>query len=271
MSMRKLKIALLAGTVVVLAPALARAQGASVMQLCVQVSNTTSGIPQWSCVPVSSSNPLPVTASGGGGSATQIAPGTGANAGVAAASTPAGATQPALVVGLSPNSPLPAGTNTLGSVGGFDSGPVQSSGAVAASSHAAGTSLGGLMTLAVARVAGGSGGVSGVFYKSSLGSTGQVVVRMWDRQPTGTTCTDNTAFVGSVTDDANLILPPFALTPAAPASTTGDARTYASLLPGRVSFLTSGNANLYACVVTVATDTVDEGGTVFVTAGGDLN
>jgi hypothetical protein len=36
--------------------------------------------------------------------------------GVAPASTAASATQPALVVGLSPNSPLPAGTNALGSV-----------------------------------------------------------------------------------------------------------------------------------------------------------
>lgn len=37
-------------------------------------------------------------------------------AGLSAASTPVGATQPALAVGLSPNSPLPAGTNALGSV-----------------------------------------------------------------------------------------------------------------------------------------------------------
>lgn len=41
----------------------------------------------------------------------------GNSAGVAPASTAATAAQPALVVGLSPNSPIPAGTNSIGTVG----------------------------------------------------------------------------------------------------------------------------------------------------------
>jgi hypothetical protein len=60
--------------------------------------------------------------------ANQGTPGTAANswftkvsdgtnfAGIAPAVTPAGAPQPALVVGLSPNSPLPTGTNSIGSI-----------------------------------------------------------------------------------------------------------------------------------------------------------
>ena len=64
------------------------------------------------------------------------------------------------------------------------------------------------------------------------------------------------------------------VTPVAPGVTTGDATTRATLLPGRISFVntdTSPGKNLYACVVTVATDTTDESGTVYVTLSGDLN
>ena len=186
---------------------------------------------------------------------------------------------------------LPAGANIIGKVGidqttpgttngvvinsgnagGFDSGPVQASSSVNSSSHSAGQSLGGLLTLSVADTSGGSGGISAIAYKSSKGSTGQIVVRIWAHNPTNTTCTDNTAFVGSATDDAFLLTPPFTLTPAAPAVTTGDANTYAALLPGRLSFKASGNTNVYACAVTVATDTTDESGTVYIIVSGDLN
>lgn len=173
--------------------------------------------------------------------------------------------EPACLVSLS-------GTGTItGNVGGFDSGPVQATGTTNSSSHAAGSSLGGLITLPVARTSGGSGGISQITYKSGKGSTGQVLIRVWAHNPTNTTCTDQTAFVGSTTDDAYLLTTPFPLTPAAPAVTTGDALTYATYLPGRLSFVTSGNTNIYACVLTVATDTTDESGTVYVTVGGDLN
>lgn len=158
-----------------------------------------------------------------------------------------------------------------GNVGGFDSGPVQASVAVNSSSHAAGTSLGGLITIPIARTSGGSGGVSSILYKSSKGSVGQVVLRLWSRNPSGTTCTDNTAFAGSSTDDAYLLTGPIPLTPQAPPVTTGDAATYAPYFPGRLSFATNGNANIYGCAVTVAIDTADESGNVIVTVGGDLN
>jgi len=128
--------------------------------------------------------------------------------------------------------------------------------------------------VAVSKVNGGSGGLSAIAFKSSKGSTGQVVMRIWDKSPANSTCTDNTAFVGSATDDAYLITPPFALTPQGPAVTTGDANTYASLLPGRLSFVNSDSSagkNLYGCVVTVGVDTQDESGSVYLTLSGDLN
>ncbi len=158
---------------------------------------------------------------------------------------------------------------------GFDSGPVQvTSPTLNAGSYSAGMSLGGLFSVAIARTNGGSGGLALIGYKSTAGSTGQVVFRIWQKNPAGTTCTDHTAFVGSATDDAQLLIAPFALTPAAPAVTTGDAATYAVLLPGRLSFVnsdTSPGKNLYVCVLTVATDTADESSTVAVRLSGDLN
>lgn len=157
-----------------------------------------------------------------------------------------------------------SGSNT----GGYDSGPVQASATPANSSHAAGTSIGGLFTLPMARTNGGSGEITQVRLKSAGGSTGQYVVRIWDKNPSNSTCTDNSAFSGSATDDANLITPPFTMTPTAPANTTGDANTYAALLSTNFGFLnadTSPGKNLYACVVTVATDTADQNKAVYVT------
>lgn len=157
------------------------------------------------------------------------------------------------------------GTVSGSNIGGYDTGPVQVTATPANSSHAAGTSVGGLFTLSLARTSGGSGEITQVLFKSSGASTGQYVVRIWGRNPTNTTCTDNSAFAGSNTDDAQLITPPFSITPAAPAVTTGDANTYASVLNTNYGFLTSGNTNVYACVVTVATDTADENKAVYVT------
>ena len=199
--------------------------------------------------------------------------------GVYNSSPPAPTTGQSVALQLDSAGNLKVNLATGNNVGGFDSGPVQVSASVANSSHAAGTSLGGLFTIAVARTNGGSGGLSLIRYKSGNGSVGQVVLRLWEKNPTsaggGTTvCTDNSAFVGNATDDAYQLMDPSAITPAAPAVTTGDAATRGSLLPGRISFVnsdTSPGKNLYACVVTVATDTADQNGLVYVTLSGDLN
>jgi len=167
-------------------------------------------------------------------------------------------------------------TTVIGNVGGFDSGssPVQFA-TPANSSHAAGVSVGGLFSVPIARTNGGSGGVGNLLFTSSGGSVGSYVVRMWDKNPAATTCTDNSAFAGSNTDNQHLIADPFTITPSAPAVTTGDTNTYTqtSFVPP-LSFLnqdTSISKNIYICVVTVATDTADENKPVYVTATGYQN
>jgi hypothetical protein len=161
-----------------------------------------------------------------------------------------------------------------GSVNGYDSGAVSATATPANSSHAAGVSIGGLFSVAVARTNGSSGIITSFNYKSTGGSTGSLAVRIWQKNPSGTTCTDNTAFSGADADDANLITAPFTITPAAPASTTGDSATYAAVTVVSWDYKnvdTSPGQNLYVCLVTVATDTADENKLVRVQLSGPQN
>lgn len=161
-----------------------------------------------------------------------------------------------------------------GSVAGYDSGPIIATATPTNSSHAAGTSIGGLFSLPLARVAGGSGIITNFAYKSTGGSIGQLVARIWQKNPAATTCADNSPFVGSDADDANLITPPVSITPAAPASTTGDSATYAALSGLTWDYKnadTTPGQNLYVCLVTVATDTADQNKLVRVTLSGPQN
>ena len=135
-------------------------------------------------------------------------------------------------------------------------------------SHAGGTSVGGLYTLPIT---GFRGELRNFYLRSIGGSTGSYVVRIWARQPTATTCTDNVAFAGSAADDALLLTAPFTATPAAPGSTTGDASTYAPLSGLALDFLNKDSpqtASLYVCLVTVATDTADQNAAVYVAVSG---
>jgi len=164
-------------------------------------------------------------------------------------------------------------TGTL-KMAGFDSGPVTATATPNGSSHAAGSSVGGLFTLAVARTNGGSGQISGVIFNSLGGSTGQYVLRIWQKNPVNTTCTDQTAFVSSNVDDAFLITGPQTITALAPAVTTGDSKTYAVLTGLNWDYKnadTSPGQNLYACVITVLTDTADESNLVRLTLAGPQN
>jgi len=157
-----------------------------------------------------------------------------------------------------------------------DSGPITGTGTVNSSSHAAGSSVGGLIAIPV----GYAGIITNFMWQSPNGSTGVLVVRIWAWKPTGTTCTDQTAFVSSATDDKHLITPPFSVTPAAPGVTTGDAKTYGSVTQVTWDYSNQDNPNLnstapsnnlYVCAVTVATDTVDESSTVVAMLSGPNN
>lgn len=166
-----------------------------------------------------------------------------------------------------------------------DSGAVSAS-ATPSGTHSAGSSVGGLFSLPIARTAVSpfnSGIITSVLWKSTGGSTGALVARAWQRKPTNTTCTDGSAFAGSDTDDAFLIGGgPFSLTPAAPAATTGDTATYASSTgltwdyantdtTGSNGNATAPSQNIYMCFVTVSSDTVDVGHLVRVTVSGPQN
>ena len=73
----------------------------------------------------------------------------------------------------------------------------------------------------------------------------------------------------TVIDDANLITPPFLLVSAAPGSVMGDAATYAASTNLHAD--TSPGTNLYACAVTVATDTADQNHLVRIMVSGPQN
>ena len=190
-------------------------------------------------------------------------------------------TQGKTVVGFVPmslnslNQAVPAGTSgagALGNIGGFDSGSAPNQTATPnSSSHAAGSSVGGLFSVPVARTNGGGGIITTLYWVSTGGATTQLQVRLWDKNPTNTTCTDQTAFVESVTDDVHLLAPPFTMTPAAPTGTTGDSNTYAVVQSLTLSFKNQDltpSKNVYACVQTLATDTADESKAVYINLTG---
>lgn len=155
----------------------------------------------------------------------------------------------------------------------YDSGTISATATPTNYSHANGTSVGGLIPVALVRVAGGSGIVTNFGFKSAGASTGNYVVRIWQKNPTATTCTDNTPFASNATDDLNLItLAPLSITPLAPASTTGDSATYAWLPSLTLDYRNRDQTqNLYVCIVTVLTDTADAGNLVTVSMSGPQN
>lgn len=147
---------------------------------------------------------------------------------------------------------------------GFDSGSAPALGAGATktpanSSYTAGKVVGGLFTIPVVRVAGGSGAVSRFFGYSVAGDTTGLLWRIWDKSPASTTCVDNSNFVGSATDDLHLIANPFTASPAAVAQAQGDAKTYFEwdfIPPASYKNQdTSPSVNIYACAVATATYT----------------
>lgn len=168
----------------------------------------------------------------------------------------------------------PSGFETF-NASGYNSGTTASATATpSASSHAAGTSIGGKLSVPLARVNGGSGVITNFNYISSGGATTAFVIRLWDKNPASTTCTDNTAFASNATDDAHLLTQPLTITPAPPAVTTGDTKTYVGMSGLTWDYQnqdTSIGKNIYVCIVTVSTDTADESNAIRVTLTGPQN
>lgn len=209
---------------------------------------------------------------GGAGTLTVVPMGGCPTAGGDCAGPAGSAAAPTVVQGATGGVPVPVS----GNVGGYDSGtaPVQTA-TPNSSSHAAGTSVGGLFSIPIARTAGGSGEVENFIWISTGGDATGKQVRLYDKNPTNTVCTDQTAFSSTGSDYQHLISIPFVFTPAAPTNTTGDAKTYGSyqFVPP-LSFANQDSAatkNIYACVVTTATDTLDESAAVYINLTGPQN
>lgn len=178
----------------------------------------------------------------------------GAQAAVKAASTAAATTDTALVVGLSPNG--------CGASGGNVAVPVAPT--IQAAAYASGNAVGALQSVSVFRTAGCPSGIMNSMLLAWKGTeTVALTFYVFDTNPSGSTCTDKTAFSLAAADVPKLALQPFTLTAAAPS--VGTTTTYAtsSFSPTSVKNQDgSPTTNVYICTVS--------GGT-FTPAVGDLN
>jgi hypothetical protein len=157
-----------------------------------------------------------------GSQTTKVTDGTN-TAAVKAASTAAAATDPSLVVGLSPNSPLPAGTNVLGSLAANQSvNLAQVAGTNTLTGGAAGSvGIGGLAQSSFAAVGNPvliAGASSGTVRTISTDGSGQVYVNQ------GAAASAANAWTAKVTDGTN--------TAAVKAASTAAAATDPSLVVG---------------------------------------
>lgn len=123
-------------------------------------------------------------------------------------------------------------------------------------SYTAGQSLGGLQTISIGTTNSLTGILDQIGVASTGGATTGIVIYVWDKNPTGTTCTDKTNFVKSQTDNQHLITgAPILLTPALVVSSQ-DAATYAAATNLTDNFVNSStNTSLYLCALTNATVT----------------
>ena len=186
----------------------------------------------------------------------------------------------AVPVNLSALPPLSSGSNAIGAItntnfGGFDSGVVRTSATPSSAAHSAGQAVGGLLTIPIARTAGGSGLITSILGWSSWGSTNAYVLRLWQKTPANTTCADGSAFASSATDDSSLIGGgPTTISFNAPANVTGDPKTYATLTGITWDYKnsdTTSSQNVYACLITNAADTPGAGATLSLSLSGPQN
>lgn len=157
------------------------------------------------------------------------------------------------------NGSVTAGENHIGEIGSNQI-KVQVAQTVTAGAYAAGNALGGLMTIAnAARVSGslGAAGTGGILTGMQLNSktiqTGvQVDVFIFDANPTGSTCTDKTAFVIAAADFDKVVgIQTIPSTAAGGAGWFGATTTGAVGIPTYfpVTYDLSSSTSIYACAV----------------------
>lgn len=213
------------------------------------------------------SGPQQLASSGGGGGGGTVTQGpTGSNAAawwvqigdttngpaaVKAASTAPVATDKALVVALSPNGPVPASENHIGEVGG-NAFPITNAMTTTNATVTTGQSIGGLQTLAnavrVSAALGGSG-TSGyiqntmVTFTDAVGA-GPLDVYYFNASPTGSTCTNASAFV-LANADRDKVIGIVHVTDFTASNTAAVAQAYSQAMLYGVASATS----IFGCVV----------------------
>ena len=183
-------------------------------------------------------------------------------AAVKAASSAAAATDPALVVALSPNSPLGAGANIVGSVLGRTSAPSVTPTLTAASAYTAGNVVGGLLTFASAVDAALSGILQRVTINCKSVQTAGFKLYVFAANPSSSTFTDKTAPAIAAADVGKLV---DVIALASPDSGLGTHTLYVA--DGLADAFVLAAASLYAVLVTTATPTFGSTSDISVSLG----
>lgn len=125
------------------------------------------------------------------------------------------------------------------------------------SAYAAGNSLGGLQTIPVFRTTAIPSGIFDSFMiTSKAGSTVAVTVYIFDKSPTGSTCTDKVALSLAAADITKLAMAPFVLTPAVIGNgTTATIAQLAQVVSIKNQDGPPATRNLYVCIVANASIT----------------
>jgi len=210
-----------------------------------------TGSPEGGFCPVGQTYPLPAQTADGG----QVT--LGAKADAAYAGSGAASVVSALKgIYAALVAPLPAGTNAIGYVGGFNSGPISVTPTVSNSAYTANYAIGGLQTIAAFRTTARPSGLFNYISATSKGGTlTSMVVYGFTKSP-ASTCTDKATFALSSTDLPYLI-PGFPVT-LTPATSVGTTQSTASLsIPVSTNNQDSPSLtqNLYFCAVTTGTPT----------------
>jgi hypothetical protein len=165
--------------------------------------------------------------------------------------------------GLPTTPSAPAAGTYTGQVGGYDE-QLLVVPTIQNASYVSGNAVGALQTVAIFRTTAQPSGIFDGLGLQWLGTeVTPITFYIFNKVPSGsTTCTDKAAFVLAAADAANLIMPPFALTAAAPTVGTTLTSAQSTFTPFSVKNKDSvATVDLYVCAVA--------GGT-FTPAVGDL-
>lgn len=140
------------------------------------------------------------------------------------------------------------GCSAAGNVGGFHT-SVATTPTVQNAAYATGNAIGGLQTIAVWRsTSTSSGKIDNISIASKGGSTQGWTVYLWNTTPSGSTCTDKTAFSLAAADVSKMVAAaPIVMTPQVVGA--GSTVTFASVEPAITASNAAVSTNVFMCVV----------------------